>query len=290
MGKKYQISNYLVIYLDILGQSQKIKGLKRIPANKVEDEIASRVLHDTADKVIRLRKSFDDIFSNMKKSTGILDGLSPDKRKQAESLKKHIFKRRGIADSYIITIPLYDKEWGLKRVFINIWAALGATCGTIIIMLADGSFMRGGIVKGWGTILPIDNNDEVYGLAVSQAVEYEEKIAQYPRIIIGKELWEDLCQIEKETQDEFIKKYVIDSKKFICKDNDGSYILDYLGEGTHSIETTVLPTMVKIAYENVIQEYKKLVDEMNYEQAGRHYLLRQYIESRLFLWNIEKSE
>ena len=287
MGK-YTIGNYFVVYLDILGQRKKIKELKAIPTNKAEDEISRKVLHDTADKVIRLRQSFDDIFTSMTKSTGLLDGLAHDKREQAESLKKQIFKRRGIADSYIITIPLYDIEWGIKRVLINIWAALGATCATMIIMLADGSFIRGGIAKGWGTILPIDNNDEVYGLAVSQAVEYEEKIAQYPRVIIGKELWEDLCKMEIESQDTFVKKYVISTKQFFYKDNDGSYVLDYLGEGAHSIEPTVFPKIVSTAYKNAIQEHQKLIDEKNYKLAARYYLLRQYIESRLLLWNIEK--
>lgn len=294
MSNSYQLGYYLAVYLDILGQSEKLEELKRLPTNQAEKDEAEQILADTAGKVVNLRNTFQAIFDAMKKPTGKLNGLPPDKRKQADSLRELTITKRGIADSYIITMPLRDEEWGLKKVMLNIYGVLGATCSTILIGLTDGMMIRGGADIGWGTILPVDNEDEIYGAAVTRAVRYERDIARYPRVVVGEELWKYLCWVEKEfdrsgKDSSFIKNSASDCKKFIWQDHDGAYILDYLGEGMHSLEIKGAPQLVDRAYNIVVKEHRRLIENKNYELAGRCSLLRQYIESRLHLWDIDKK-
>ena len=295
MGNSYQLGFYMVIFLDILGQSQKLEELKHLPTSQTETTRTAQILHDTAGFIVRLREGFDSLFDALSKPTAILDKLAPEKRSLAESLRQIKITRRGISDSYIMTLPLAEDElFGRCGVMLNVWSALAATCAMFTAVLTERSAARGGVDIGLGTILTIDNEDEVYGPAVVRAVRLESRTAQYPRVPVGEALWQYLCEVEDSpgnTQfDSFAKKYAVYSKNLIYQDYDGVRTLDYLGKGMHSIEGGVEPQGVMKAYQYVIQEHEKYIKSKDFKLAGRYSLLRQYMESRLDLWGIDKIQ
>lgn len=295
MGNSYELGYYMVIFLDILGQSQKLQELKKFPTNQTEIMKASQILDETAGSIVKLREGFDSLFDALSKPTPILDKLSPEKRSLAGSLRQIKITRRGISDSYIMTLPLAeDKLFGRCGVMLNVWSALAATSGMFTAALAQRLAARGGVDIGLGTILSIDKKDEVYGPAVVRAVRLESIIAQYPRVVVGEELWQYLCKVEDSLGntkfDSFAKKYAVYSKNLIYQDYDGVHTLDYLGKGIHSIKGRIEPQLVMKAYQYVIQEHEKCIKSKDFKLAGRYSLLRQYMESRLALWGIDKVQ
>lgn len=293
MHSGYELAYYMVVFFDVLGQSERLEELKKLPTNQAEIDKAAQILGGTAGSIVKLREGFDSLFDTLSKPTAILDSLPSGKRSMAMSLRQIKIARRGISDSYIMTLPLVEDElFGRSRVMLNVWSALGATCGMFVVALAERLAIRGGVEIGLGTPLPIYNGDEVYGSAVARAVRLENKVAQYPRVVVGEHLWQYLCTVEGSTvkteSDPFAKKYAADSKNLICQDHDGVRVLDYLGKGVRSLKGGVKPRWVKKAYQWVIQEHEKYIKSKNYELAGRYSLLRQYMESRFTLWGISK--
>lgn len=293
MHSGYELAYYMVVFLDVLGQSERLEELKKLPTTQAEIDKAAQILDGTAGSIVKLREGFDSLFDALSKPTAILDSLPPDKRSMAMSLRQIKIARRGISDSYIMILPLVEDElFGRSRVMLNVWSALGATCGMFIVALAERLAIRGGVEIGLGTPLPIYNGDEVYGPAVARAVRLENKVAKYPRVVVGEHLWQYLCTLEgsivKTEFDPFAKKYAVGSKNLICQEHDGVRVLDYLGKGVRSLKGGVKPRWVKKGYQWVIQEHEKYIKSKNYELAGRYSLLRQYMESRLTLWGISK--
>ena len=294
MRSGYELACYMVVFLDVLGQSERLEELNRLPTNQAEIDKAARILDETAGSIVGLREEFNSLFDALSQPTPILDSLSPQNRNIAISLRQVKIARRGISDSYIMTLPLVeDKLFGRSGVMLNVWSALCATCSMFVAGLAVGLAIQGGVEIGLGTLLPIDNRDEVYGPAVARAVKLENKVAQYPRVVAGEHLWQYLCSVEGSTVntkfDQFATKFAVNSKNLICQEQyDGVRILDYLGKEVRSLQVGVEPQMVEKAYQWVIQEHEKYIKSKNYKLAGRYGLLRQYMESRLTLWGINR--
>jgi hypothetical protein len=295
MDNSYELGFYMAIFLDVLGQGKKLEELRHLPTNQTEITKTAQILNETAGAIVRLREGFDSLFAALSKPTPIFDKLPYEKRSLAKSLRQIKITRRGISDSYIMTLQLAeDKLFGISGVMLNIWSALVATCGMFIAALAERLAIRGGVDIGLGTILPIDKKDEVYGPAVMRAVRLEGNAAQYPRVVVGEGLWQYLCEVESSKSnnqfDSFARNYAVNSKKLIYQDYDGIHTLDCFGEGIHSIENAINPQIVEMAYKWVAQEHKKYIMSKNFKLAGKYSLLRQYIESRLALWGVAKIQ
>ncbi|MGD0794407.1 MAG: hypothetical protein ABR958_02265 [Dehalococcoidales bacterium] len=291
MGKVYECGWYLVIYLDVLGQSKKLKQFKHLPTNPIENDNLIKIERETAGFIVDFRNFFDDIFNALKNTDNLLNSIPIEKHNLVKTLLENKITSRGISDSYVMTLPLAENESiGRSGVMYNVWAALGATCASFIWALAKGSAIRGGIDIGPGTILPIGNHDEVYGLAVVNAVDLEKRIAQYPRVAMGENLWQYLYQAEQSPANNNIiniaKKYAIICKNLIYQDHDGVHTLDSFGKEIFALENVLNKQLVGIAYKWVVQEHEKYVKSMDNKLAGKYFLLRQYIESRLPIWNI----
>jgi hypothetical protein len=160
--------------------------------------------------------------------------------------------------------------------------------------LASKHPLRGGIDVGLATEI---GPGEIYGTALERAYLLECKVAKYPRIVIGDELWRYLNSALAEFQKgatpvaKAITAIVQRTMKLIATDGDGNRILDYLGAVVveHSAPEHA-DQMVKPAYEFVMAEQKRLISEVTSELVARYGLLRGYFESRLPLWGLGVSQ
>jgi hypothetical protein len=126
------------------------------------------------------------------------------------------------SDLSIIWLPLRrtTKAPPVGRLFSQIIHMVHAQT----ILLADeGILIRGGItvgklVKSWG---------QLFGPAIVRAYELESKIAKYPRIVVGKEVFEELAinpglwVHDRKTDQEAVRG-------LLRKDDDGELFIDYL--------------------------------------------------------------
>ena len=137
---------------------------------------------------------------------------------------------------------------------------------------------------------------EIYGTALERAYLLECNVAQYPRIVIGEELWNYLNCVLREfgnRSDGLARAITAIAEKcigLIAKDTDGQSILDYLGPVVLGNSVPAhKDSIIRPAYEFVLAEQQRLAAAGNLKLVERYSLIRQYFESKLPLWGVPIS-
>ena len=287
MAKDWTLSYYFIAFIDVLGQSKELLKLERLPKTQEEIENASKILHNTAGSITRLRNGFRTYYRTLEKPPGILDPLPPEIRAKAEEVRRNETIITTISDSIIISIPI-SNEYNHCVSIQNIYKALYGICGIYLAALAEKKPFRSGIDIGLG--VPLKKN-EVYGGALIKAYKLENNNAIYPRIVVGNSLYDYLNTISNQSLDNqyarFAKRWANESMKFFINDYDSLKILDVMGEGAKSISGGIDNNIVERAYEFVVQSHNEYANSNNTKLYARYGYLRNYFESKLDLWNIE---
>lgn len=231
------IKYYLGIYLDILGQGEKLKCMDRIPDTDEEMKQFSDILSETVIPVVELQRSFDKSFEQYQNLDNLIDqkamsNLSDEQREIYLNARKISSKDMRFSDTMVIYFPLdYDSCFSPM---IATYAALNAVASTFITMLADGIPLRGAINIGTGIEL---KQSGLYGQVLYNLHHLESKIAEYPRIIIGDKLIEMITYYQNLSDEKIddtykrIDKLVShDIRDIIKKDSDNYHILHYLNK------------------------------------------------------------
>ena len=294
---------YIVGLVDLLGQSRKLDELNSLwwkmqgTCGVAEEENSKRIKELTSDtygEVEYFRKLFTNSFNILKKS--VLEktrnkNLSPDEQAFVKRMTEDMCTLRSFSDMIVFYAPLDSADELLAR--FGIAAMLYAYRCVLIAEFKEGIFFRGGVEVGIGTEL---GNGDIYGPVLNEAYRLEKEVADYPRIVIGKRLNEYIqCEGQATGMGEFLNSVLAKvndfCKGFICRDNDGEVIVDYLGEKAADLNRTmynktcnfVKRSMAKINYE--LTTHKK---EGNQELAKRYEKLLAYYQSRMKFWD-EKS-
>lgn len=284
--RNYTLGCYLVAFLDVLGQRQKFRGLQ-LPKSPEEQASVGEVLRQTAGFVVELREKFQKQFTAFEK------GLSAVHQLTQEPVRPDFV---GFSDSFVTSVPLWSKGGNGLVSIVTVCSALSAASVVTLTSLASRHPLRGGIDVGLATeIAP----GEIYGTALERAYLLECREAQYPRIVIGDELWNYLNVAIKHFNDQKVPEgkamaaVIKKASEMITTDCDGKRILDYLGKvmleiaGDKKDECTT--HMIRPAYDFVLAERERVLAEGNAELVPRYASLRQYFESRLALWGLDKK-
>jgi hypothetical protein len=278
--RMYKLGHHLVAFLDVLGQRDKFRGLKK-PTNVQEENEVKEVLRQTAGFVAELRAVFQNQFEIFEA------GASNMQRHTKEPLRPSF---TGFSDSFVASVPLRDEGHELVPV-VTVFSALSAACIVMLTALASQHPLRGGIDVGLATEI---GPSEIYGTALERAYLLESSVARYPRLVVGDELWRYLnaaiAHFESQTTpvSKAITAIVKKTMLMIVTDTDGHRILDYLG---HVVSENAGPDhgqlMIQPAYNFVLAEQKRMLAKGDPELIGRYVLLRSYFESRLEQWAVE---
>jgi hypothetical protein len=276
----YKLGHHLVVFLDVLGQKDKFRGLKR-PNNAQEEDEVKEVLRQTAGFVVEQRTVFQTQFEAFEA------GVPNMQRHTKEPLRPSFV---GFSDSFVTSVPL--REEGNELVpLVTVFSALSAACVVMLTSLASKHPLRGGIDVGLATEI---GPGEIYGTALERAYLLESRLAKHPRLVIGDELWKylNVALAHFETQTTPVSKAITaivrKTMQMIATDADGQRILDYLGpvvaenagpdHGKH---------MIQPAYSFVLSEGERMLAKGDPELIGRYVLLRSYFESRLARWGVD---
>jgi len=278
--RTYKLGHYLVAFLDVLGQRDRFRGLK-IPINAEEEDEVKEVLRQTAGFVAELRTVFQMQFEVFEA------GALNMRRHTKEPLRPNF---TGFSDSFVTSVPLREEGYELVPV-VTVFSALSAACIVMLTALASKHPLRGGIDVGLATeIAP----GEIYGAALERAYLLECRVAKYPRLVIGDELWRYLeamlAHFENQTTpvSKAIMAIVKKTLQMIATDTDGQRILDYLGPvAVENARPDHGQLMVQPAYNFVLAEHNRMLEKGDPELIGRYVLLRSYFESRLASWGVE---
>lgn len=104
-SKGHTMAYYLVIFLDILGQKEKMRSLKGLPTNEEERQQANQVLKETLGVTKGTRKPFTSYVKAAKKSLAIKQ-LPLDQIQLFQEMKQSDFSYRYFSDSIIISVKL----------------------------------------------------------------------------------------------------------------------------------------------------------------------------------------
>ncbi|MBL7130689.1 MAG: hypothetical protein ISS45_04730 [Candidatus Omnitrophica bacterium] len=281
---------YLVAFIDILGQKEAFQGLE---GQSLEDNHPRLIeAHkQTAMFVETLRNGFKDFFDAYTEEREPSVKVAPEKMNQFKAMLKSNLKHQRFSDCIQAYVCLHTDKYHSNAVN-GVFGALLACGGMLVLSLAMKKAFRAGIEVGLGIEL---DNGEIYGPALYKAYALENKVAEYPRIVIGQELLNYLAtlankhpQLPTQTNEdvELCKVMATSCLKMIVRDLDGVPILDYLGKdflksiNENSEQAKKFEEVLNQAFQFVELEYKKRKQAGDKKLALRYYLLLNYFKAK----------
>jgi len=285
--KEFTVQYYVVAFIDLLGQQDALKKFDSLPDKNNPQEMKKfyAAVKDTFGVVRQLRRCFVNFFTSYLKHSANIYNLSAEQKKAYNQMKGNDFKFQSFSDFFVFFASLKDDI--NKLPIEGIYATIGACASTFLLMMSVGHLMRGGIEVGLGAEM---FKGEIYGPVVSSVYALESKVAQYPRIVIGPELWRCLgVTLDSQRSDIYskaAKKFAKTCLEMLAQDIDGMPFVDYLGEGFRKDVAAKLDKKVpQDAYNYLLEQSEKAKIRNDTKLAFRFGLLRNYFEERLHLWS-----
>jgi len=241
---------WLVAFIDLLGQKDAFLKADSLPEdnNPAKMEAFIEAVKASIGVVHTMRNLLDAFRTSLATITvdesSALYGLSTEEIAAAEAMKARRVREHRWSDGVLLACPL-KPEPGHSPI-MGVYDIL-CTCGALmLVQLAMGRPIRGGLDVGVGT----EVDGELFGAALVKAYENESKRAQYPRIVVGKEL---VQYLEVKSQDpatdlkgQFERGVARGVNNLLLEnfDGDGEWILDYAGPAMRelmlNVETSLL--------------------------------------------------
>jgi hypothetical protein len=284
---EYKYSLYLVALVDVLGQRQKVKQLT-LPQEDTPEERAKLIakLKETAGVILRIRKEFYESFEIMNTPGPFVANLPEPERNNLIKLNRCQLELFGFSDSITISIPL-TAENEFYSAILGINACLISLCSSMLNALGHGHPIRGGV--DIGPCITMGSKNEVYGSALESAYYLESKVAQFPRIVVGKSLFDFVCALENmkgETRlGNLTNLFASKAKRLIGQDSQNVYYLDYLSDeyistADYQISETIFEIMENLVNINLAAFNGK--DEKLY---SRYLRLKEYVQLKKQMHN-----
>ena len=287
--------NYLVAFVDVLGQKEAFSCINSIPINPEEKQKLIEAHKQTVGYIEILRKSFHDYFKIYTEKEESKLPVPADKKEHFDNMRKAIIKHTRFSDCIQLYVPLgleNDSKYYSPKIN-GIFGVFGACGGILLTSLAVKKPFRVGIDVGIATEL---DTNEVYGPAFFNAYKLEHDIAKYPRIVVGENLMKYLYDLSKgiiksdkqiKEDIEYCRLTANNCLRMIAKDSDGVLILDYLGKTFYNTMINNLPEGPKQdVNNNILNAFKFIESAYNKFKADRDSKLE---EKYLLLYNYFKE-
>ena len=290
---------YVVAFIDILGQKERLQEMTELPKMGEDREQFLNGLKKTYGYVAMTRKDIMSFFESAATSIendSIWENHSPVTKKSVVEWRTTRPRFAHISDTIIMYVPVVNENE--VHNLCTIYNMIYSLSSIMLLSLAREIPLRGGIEIGLAGDFP---DIGLYGPAIYEAHDLENRIAQYPRIVMGESLIDFLNKWER--GDEELARNVGDiltalnirfakaSKSFLCEDIDGRPILDFMGNEMRT-ETAKSGNPMGIAHKDfnfVVKECERFKKEKNEKLAFRYTLLADYISSRLPNWCDNKA-
>ena len=280
------IGFYAVAFLDLLGHGQILKALDALPEKDDPASIASfqsqvQLAFGTINSMQRSVARFFEGYKQGPPSSINLPGMT----ELCEQTQLPPVKFQRFSDGLVLFVALARSDNTSAQ--NGVYALLGACATNMMVSLAAGKPIRGGIDVGLGMEM---NENEIYGAVVAKAYELEHAVAQMPRIVIGNSMINFLNTsadiVPKTNRDRVNQGIAKVSLAILCADVDGHPILDYLGvpfRRHFAAQEATAHTVIK-AHEFVVAQTEYWAREKNTKLAIRYALLRDYFDARMKNW------
>lgn len=279
---------YLVLFLDVLGQREKLRKLTDLPTSEEERKRVGATLRDTVGTVNILRDCFTTYFRGFERKVEFGKGLSEEQRRTLHGMRRLEVRHYGFSDSIIVFVPLKNTNEHCTPMN-GVYCSILAACSVMTLALTDGIPFRGGVDVGLGIEM---TKSEIYGPALERAHFLESCKARYPRIAVGDELLNYLRIVHGQSPSTVFGRSAVilagACLSAIFQDSDGCFALDYFGSTfqEHVAKNALRPEFVRKALDFADGERKKWTAAGNNELADRYGRLLAYLRSRSQIWGI----
>lgn len=276
------LSIYLVVYIDLLGQSAELEQVKEIPTTNEEKEAASKAFNKSAGRVRRLRKSFEATMSELMSSYEQFKALVPEERRESFMKLQPQVNQIGLSDSFVVSVPLQERgePEGPARAASAVLNVLVGVCGISLWALSEGIPLRGGLQVGPAVeLFP----QEVYGAALLDAVQLESRVAEYPRTAVSPDVFGYFAYLEQLPRDTTFNVYAAQKagqcRRLICAaPDDGRPMLHMLSPEVIKAAPEYEPLRVP-AQTWVTSQVDRYRTEQDQKMMSRYSRLARYFET-----------
>jgi hypothetical protein len=287
--------HYVVTIIDVLGQCEKMSQMTSIPETPEQKAAFIGVLKQTFGTVNGLRSRFKNFFEKYRKPQYVPGSPTGDNvAAMMEGPMERTDLRLGtqfFADLFLFYAPVYEVEDHFSME--ELYAMLIASAMLMQVSLAAQIALRGGIDIGIAAEM---QPNEVYGNALCRAHYLESRVAQFPRIAVGREVLV-LVGLEASRVGTGLSGMLNSIRAGLCAkliqlDFDGILSVDFLGTAMREIAGQIdsgYRDMIQKGHNFVVSEHQRFmanasVSDSCRKLAMRYGLLRGYYESRIGLW------
>ena len=263
MNADYEVANYCVSWLDLLGTREQYKGQGFVPKALDDQDAFKQVVQDTVGRVDQLQERAASLLAN----TATEHAPSIRSMVFGDSILHYACLRDGGVPAYLI-----------RQVILQ----SGLLCS---LGLAEGVPLRGSIDIAWA----VEVRGGLYGAAPMKAYEYESTVAEYPRIVVSYRVVEYLqahvrssgSSVENPAQVELAQKCL----KLLGVDSDGHGFVDYLNPVFRAgLSQQDADKVYQPASDYVREQLAKYQASDDPKMSGRYWRLLQYFERHRVNW------
>jgi len=284
----YMWRDYIVASVDVLGQKDEFKKIENYLVDEVLQEKLEEVAENTIYVIEILRKGFKDLYEVYTAKSESKVKVPEEHKAEYDAMRESSpIRFQFFSDSMLAYVPLRTKKYRLNDM-IAVYGVFTAVGGQLLMTLAMEDSYRAGIELGIGTEF---EDGGIYGPALAEAHKLEDKVAKYPRIVIGNTLKNYLDNYSKgrplgpdqnKRDVEGCKNMANICLRMIDKDLDGCLILDYLGEEFRNrLKINLNGDIYDMAQRYVEKKYKEKSNSGDKKLALRYEQLCNYFERRL---------
>lgn len=276
------LSIYLVVYIDLLGQSVELEKVRDMPETDVEIEAASVAIDQSAGRVLRLRNRLQGVVSElMSAHSQLVELIAPEHRESFMRLQPQV-NQMGFSDTFVVSVPLQERgePEGPARAASAVYNVLVGVAGISLVALSEGVPLRGGLQVGPAVdIFP----QEIYGAPLVDAYRLESQVAEYPRTAVSPDFFGYLEYLERLPSDgrfnDYAGRKAGDCRQLICDaPDDGFPMLHILSPKVIEAEPAFAPYRVP-ARDWVAAQVGRYRKEGNQKLTDRYARLARYFET-----------
>ncbi len=288
MKYRYIWRDYIVASVDVLGQKDELEKIENYLVDEVPQEKLEAVAENTIYTIEMLRNGFKDLYETYTAKSESIVKVPEEHKAEYDAMRESSpIKFQFFSDCMLAYVPLRTKKYRLNDV-IAVYGVLTAVGGQLLMTLAMENSYRAGIELGIGTEF---EDGGIYGPALAEAHRLEDKVAKYPRIVIGNTLknylenyseGRPLAPDQNRRDVEGCKNMATICLRLIDKDLDGRLILDYLGEEFRNrLKVDLNDDIYHMAHRYVEKEYKEKSNFGDKKLAMRYEQLCDYFKRKL---------
>jgi hypothetical protein len=275
------LGNFVVSFIDILGTGEKSSAEGLLPdGNPFDSEDFCRKHYDMVESILSLQSCTAGFIGGTLKVEIDRKGYAVLTPELIHEVTMHNLGVAIIGDAVVNYVALPDAgDLGHMRRLWDLLANAGAQC---LLSLVKGKPLRGGIDMAWARVI---SDSQILGPAFIKAFFLEKRQADYPRIVVSDELvgfLDGFCGAgTDDIPHEFIQRARM-CRELLCRDEDGLYIIDYLGKPFNNYVTRQLAgLLIPVAKVFIETEFEKYKDGHDAILLHKYERLHSYLVSRL---------